>query len=168
MFKKQLIGFVGALAAMMTLALLWYCRDALPQIRPSGDDLPNRLAFVLTWLVLPGLALLIGVIGAARRGFYRDAIDGTRTPASPALEINLRYNQNTLEQVLLASIAWAGLAIKLPAEMLFLLPAMAVIFLAARLAFFIGYLIYPVGRTFGMTLTVTPTIIAYIWLLGRL
>jgi hypothetical protein len=168
MFRRQLIGFAGALAAIVTLALLWHFRDALPHRQPAGDDLQDRLAFAAAWLLLPGLALLSGVVGAARRGFYRDAIDGTRTPASPALEINLRYNQNTLEQVVLAAISWAGLAIRLPADLLYLVPALAVIFLAARLAFFIGYLIYPVGRTFGMTLTIIPTILAYVWLLEQL
>jgi hypothetical protein len=34
----------------------------------------------------------------------------TRTPSSHSFEINLRYNQNTLEQTVLAVIAWTGLA----------------------------------------------------------
>jgi hypothetical protein len=45
-------------------------------------------------MLLPGLCLLLGVIVAARRGFFPDAIDGTRAPASGSLEINLRYNQH--------------------------------------------------------------------------
>ena len=128
----------------------------------------SRLAYMLTWLLLPGLALLIGVQGAARRGFYRDAIDGTRTPTSPALEINLRYNTNTVEQVLLAAIAWAGLALYLPKDQLALIPVLAIVFFAGRLAFFIGYLIYPMARAYGMVLTAAPTLIAYAWLTWRL
>lgn len=168
MFRKQMIGFAGAMAALLTLALIWIGRAAFVGFTPISDDPQERLDLALIWLLLPGLTLLIGVVGAARRGFYKDAIDGTRTPASPALEINLRYNQNTVEQVLLAAIAWVGLALRLPREMLFIIPVMAVTFFFGRVTFFIGYLINPVARTYGMTLTVVPTIAAYAWLTWQL
>lgn len=168
MFRKQLIGFAGALAALLTLVFAWHYRQAFSGYGPGSDDPQSRLGYALTWLLLPGLTLLIGIIGAARRGFYRNAIDGTRTPASPALEINLRYNQNTVEQVLLAAIAWVGLALKLPNQLLFLIPAMAVLFFIGRVTFFAGYLVYPMARAFGMVLTVVPTLIAYGWLTWRL
>lgn len=167
LIRKQLIGIAGSAAAMATLVLLWRCRSLLPHSQPREDDPQSRLAFALTWLLLPGIALLIGIVGASRRGFHEDAIDGTRTPVSPALEINLRYNQNTLEQVALAAIAWTGLALQLPHDQLFLLPIMATLFLVGRIAFFAGYLIYPIGRVYGMTLTVLPTIISYGWLVSR-
>jgi uncharacterized membrane protein YecN with MAPEG domain len=168
MFRKQLIGFAGAVAAWVTLALIWMERAAFAGYGPASDAPQDRLGYALTWLLLPGLALLVGIVAAARRGFYKDAIDGTRTPASPALEINLRYNQNTVEQVLLAAIAWAGLALKLPRDMLFVIPVMAVVFFVGRIAFFIGYLIDPIARAYGMVLTVFPTLVAYAWLTWRL
>jgi hypothetical protein len=37
-----------------------------------------------------------------------------------------------------------------------------------RLTFWIGYLIYPMGRAFGMVLTAVPTFAAYGWLVWRL
>lgn len=168
MFRKQLIGFAGAAAAFVTLALVWHFRETFSRLGPVSDDTQSRLAYMFIWLLLPGISLLLGVVGAARRGFYRDAIDGTRTPASPALEINLRYNQNTVEQVLLAAIAWAGLAIRLPHHLLFVISVMAVLFLVGRITFFAGYLIYPVARAYGMVLTIVPTLIAYLWLIERL
>jgi hypothetical protein len=168
MFQKQLAGFAGAVAAWITLALIWMGRAAFAGLGPFSDDPQERLNLALLWLLLPGLSLLIGVVGAARRGFYEDAIGGTRTPASPALEINLRYNQNTVEQVLLAVIAWVGLALRLPREMLFIIPVMSVIFFLGRITFFIGYLITPIGRAYGMVLTVFPTLLAYVWLTGQL
>jgi hypothetical protein len=168
MLRKQLIGFAGALAGLLTLLAVWSYRNAFSGYGPKLDDPQARLSYALTWLLLPGVTLLIGIIGAARRGFYRDAIDGTRTPTSPALEINLRYNQNTVEQVLLAAIAWVGLALKLPYQLLFLIPVIAVLFLVGRVTFFVGYLVYPVARAFGMVLTVVPTLIAYGWLTWRL
>jgi hypothetical protein len=81
---------------------------------PPADDLATRLAFAVHWLLAPGCMLLAGIVATARRGFYPDAIDGTRTPANRGLEIGLRYNQNTLEQMVLAVIAWLSLAVRAP------------------------------------------------------
>jgi hypothetical protein len=60
--------------------------------------------------------------------------------ASRSLEINLRYNQNTLEQALLACIAWASLGVSLPIAQVVLMPVMATLFAIGRGAFWVGYL----------------------------
>jgi uncharacterized membrane protein (UPF0136 family) len=84
------------------------------------------------------------------------------------LDITLRYNRNTLEQVVLAAIAWTGLALALPHEQLKLISAMAIAFFIGRVLFWIGYLITPVGRAFGLGLTFYPTIAALVWLALRM
>ena len=168
LFHKQLVLAAGAAAAFAVLALLFAAaprfmgRAWLPQ-----DDPASRLVFTARWLVVPGVALLVGVIGAARRGFSADAIDGTPAPSDWSLEVNLRYNRNTLEQTVLAAIAWAALAVSLPGQRLFLIPTMALAFGLGRVAFWIGYLAHPLARAFGMTLTVAPTMAAYLWLIWR-
>jgi hypothetical protein len=163
--RKQRIGAVGAAAGFAVIGLTSL---AVPRIfagiSPNSDDVGARLAFALHWLLIPGLALLIGIIGAARRGFYPDAIDGTRAPKSHGLEINLRYNLNTVEQTVLAAIAWMGLAVSLPHDALPYIPAAATLFGVGRLTFWLGYLVYPIARSFGMVLTVAPTIAAFLWL----
>jgi hypothetical protein len=93
-----------------------------------------------------------------------DAIDGTRTPVSKFMEINLRVTQNTLEQVVLATIAWVGLALTLPSERLGLIPVLAVLFAIGRLLFWIGYQVVPIARALGFGLTAVPTAVAMIWL----
>jgi hypothetical protein len=37
---------------------------------------------------------------------------------------------------------------------------------AGRVAFWVGYLVHPTARAFGMVLTGLPTIAAYVWLVG--
>jgi hypothetical protein len=111
--------------------------------------------------------LLAGIVAAGRRGFIADAIDGTRTPANHGLEINLRYNQNTLEQTVLVAIAWGAMAPLLPRDELVLIPAMAFLFAFGRITFWIGYLLHPLGRAFGMVLTAAPTLAAYVWLVSH-
>jgi hypothetical protein len=163
--RKQLIGIAGALPAFVIVVLtLEHASELFAFVARPADDLSSRLTFALRWMGLPGFCLLLGVVVAGRRGFIPDAIDGTRTPTSRSLEINLRYNQNTLEQTLIACIAWANLAANLPIAHIYLVPAMATLFVIGRATFWLGYLIYPMGRAFGMVFTVLPTIVAYAWL----
>jgi hypothetical protein len=163
--RKQLVGIAGALPAFVVVALtLEHAGNLFGFAALPADDPSSRLAFALRWMLLPGVCLLLGVIIAARRGFVADAIDGTRRPASRSLEINLRYNQNTVEQTVLACIAWACLAVRLPIAHIVLIPAMATLFAIGRGAFWVGYLIHPTGRAFGMVLTALPTIASYAWL----
>jgi hypothetical protein len=163
--RKQLIVLLGATAGVLVVGLTWqhaaqlFARVALP-----ADDTASRLADVAHWLMLPGLTLLAGVVAAGRRGFIADAIDGTRSPASHSLEINLRYNQNTLEQTVLAAIAWGAMAPVLPRDALVLIAMMAFLFAFGRVAFWIGYLLHPLARAFGMVVTALPTLAAYAWL----
>ena len=169
MTRKQIVILSGAAPAMLTALLVCFNAQHLePTSVLPADDTADRLAFAARWLILPGLTLLAGIQGAGRRWMYPDTIDGTRTPANPGFEINLRYNQNTLEQVVLAAIAWTGLALSLPHDRLTIIPAMAGLFTLGRITFWICYLIYPTGRAFGMVLTAAPTVGAYVWLVWRL
>jgi hypothetical protein len=161
---KQLAVVLGAGAAVAVLVLAWSRLADLPLPLPDGDDTAARLAFVAHWLLLPGLSLFLGVaIVANQRFFVADAIDGGESK-SRLIEIARRYNTNTVEQTLLAMIAWLGLALTLPHGALKLIPAMAISFFVGRLLFFIGYLIAPVGRAFGLGLTAYPSFAALVWL----
>jgi len=165
MIRKQLIGLAGTIAALgVLLLLLEVAPSLLAGITEPIDDPIHRIAFAARWMLVPGLTLLAGIWVAARRGFLPDAIDGTRTPTNHNLEINLRYNQNTLEQTVLAAIAWTGLSLALPHQQLYLIPAMAVAFALGRVTFWIGYLLHPMGRAFGMVMTIIPTVAAFGWL----
>jgi hypothetical protein len=170
MLRKQTLVLVGMAFAVAVLALLWVRGTAyLPFPVPDGDDSATRLAFAARWLLLPGLCLLAGIAMVANRRFFLpDAIDGSRAPENRALEINLRYNQNTLEQTVLAAIAWTGLALVVPHERLALIPALAILFVVARILFWTGYLIAPGARALGFALTFYPTVAAFIWLAARM
>lgn len=166
--RQQLIVVAGSVpGAAAAVAVLLNAQRLFGGLPLPANDTAARLAFAVRWLLVPGVAVLAGVQVAGRRGFVPDAIDGTRIPANHALEINLRYNQNTLEQTVLAAIAWAGLALALPHARLVLIPAMAALFAFGRASFWIGYLIDPPYRAFGMVLTALPTLLAYLWLVWR-
>ena len=163
--RQQVTGIAGAVPGFILVAwVLDRASKLFAFISLPSDNPADRLSFVIRYLLVPGACLLVGVIVAGRRGFLPDAIAGTRTPTSRSLQINLRYNQNTLEQTVIACIAWTGLAVALPTAQLTLIPAMAMLFAIGRGAFWIGYLIHPMGRAFGMVITVLPTIAAFAWL----
>jgi uncharacterized membrane protein YecN with MAPEG domain len=162
---QRLIAIQG-LAATALLFALWWLRDViLQEITLPTDTFDGRLQFVAKWLLLPGFALLCGVLSMATGRFFNGATDGSRTPSAHRLEINLRYNLNTLEQAVLATIAWTALALALPHAQLNLIALLAIVFIVGRFAFWIGYSIRPVARAFGMVLTLMPTCVCYLWLL---
>ena len=165
--KQGVVVALGIAAAIVVAVVGAHARDWFAGWAPAADDLATRLAFAVRWLLAPGVMLLAGIHVAASRGFHSDAIDGTRTPTSHYLEIALRYNQNTLEQTVLAAIAWCGLALAVPHASLAFIPAMAGLFVVGRVTFWLGYLVYPTARAFGMVLTALPTIAAYVWLVAH-
>ena len=164
--RKQILAVALSIPAFVVVGVVMYfAKSWFDFVALPADELPPRVAFVLQWLFPPACTLALGVQFAARRGFYADAIDGTRFPARRSMEINLRYNQNTLEQLCLAAIVWANFSIAIDRDALVLIPAMSALFVVGRITFWIGYLINPIARAFGMVLTALPTLVAIIWLL---
>lgn len=159
------IVLAGAVAGFLAVALVWqHAAQLFARVTLPADDTASRLAYAAHWLILPGLTLSAGIVGAGRRSFIADAIDGTRMPASHSLEINLRYNKITLEQTVLAAITWGAMAPVLARDELVLIAVMASLFAFGCIAFWIGYLSNPRARAFGMVLTALPTLAAYVWL----
>ena len=162
--QKQLLILGGMVAAVIAgvivvFFVVWGAPDPLPA------DAGEKLAFAARWLLVPGLALFAGVgVTASQRFFIPSAIDGERKVEDGAFEINLRYSQNTVEQLALAEVAWTGLALALPAEEIGVIARMAVMFGIGRLAFWIGYHYAPWARAFGMVLTAYPTFGALVYL----
>jgi hypothetical protein len=164
MFGKQMLVALGMAVATAVVLIAWN-GPLHPNIVLPVDAAGERIAFALKWLLVPGFTLLVGIAMVANRRFFSaDAMDGTRLPQSTTLEINLRYNQNTVEQAVLVAIAWPVLALLLPLSQLGLIPVLAVLFGAGRIAFWIGYLMAPWARAFGFALTFYPTVVAYVWL----
>jgi hypothetical protein len=163
MQRKQLLIALGMLAAVAVCLTGW--RLGLGHGTAADPGTAERLALAWRWMLVPALSLLVGIGFTANRRFRSEAaIDGGGAPAGSAFDINLRYNLNTLEQTALTAVAWSGLALALKPENLSLIPVLAGLFGAGRIAFWIGYLIAPWGRAFGLGLTFYPTAVALVWL----
>jgi hypothetical protein len=128
--RKQLLIGLGMMAAVAVCLLA--TRHALGAHSTAAVATADRLALAWRWLVVPGLCLLAGIATTANQRFLRaDAIDGGAAKGPGFLEINLRYNTNTLEQTVLAAIAWTGLALDLAPQNLSLIPMLASLSLQA-------------------------------------
>jgi hypothetical protein len=167
MGRKRVLVLAGIAAAILVMVLLWERVLPSPAVALPADDTASRLAFAARWLLAPATMLLLGIGAvAAGRFFVPEAMDGSRAPTSRTLEISLRYNRNTLEQLILAAIAWMSLALVLPHDRLAIIPTLAILFVVGRVAFWIGYRIAPWARAFGFALTFYPTVAAYLWLIA--
>jgi hypothetical protein len=85
------------------------------------------------------------------------------------MQVNGRVVDNTLQQFVLFLAATLALSVSLEADQMGVIPAAVLVFVAARLAFWIGYRMHPLYRAFGMSSTVylNAGLLAYaIWRLA--
>lgn len=153
---------LGIAAGILYTAGLFWLGGAVIEAGPVPAE--ARVAHALPWLMAPGLAVLFGVImvGGARFVARAPMDGGPPAPGTPA-DIDQRYLRNTTEQAVLFLPGFLALAVLLPDGSLGLVPALAVSFALARLAFWAGYRRHPLDRAFGMAATILPTLAAYGW-----
>ena len=79
--------------------------------------------------------------------------DPTLQKEDAATQINGRVVDNTLQQFVLFLVATTALSVNLTAAEMRIIPGATIVFVAARLAFWVGYRIHPLYRAFGMAAT---------------
>lgn len=142
-----------AVVVMGTVPLL------LPVSVLPSDETGARLAWALPWTLLPALALMISIMRVANYRFASPQdIDGSGlTNGTPAIQILRAVLQNTLEQALLAVLAYCIWSVTMPLRWLGVVPAAAVLFVTGRIFFARGYERGAAGRATGFGLTAYPT-----------
>lgn len=82
-----------------------------------------------------------------------EAIDPTLNKEDLATQINGRVVENTLQQLVLFVLGTLALSVGLAPEQMGIIPAAVIVFVIARIAFWIGYRVHPLYRAFGMAAT---------------
>jgi hypothetical protein len=144
------IGAASGVAAMVAAV------SGIYQLWPNSPtlvDVSSRLAYALQANVFAIMPLLAAVMVVGNDRFLSEAIDPTLEKENIATKINGRVADNTLQQFVLFSIATIALSVNLTAAQMRIIPAAAIVFVAARAAFWIGYRIHPLYRAFGMAAT---------------
>ncbi|HUO03734.1 MAG TPA: MAPEG family protein [Candidatus Binataceae bacterium] len=163
--KKVMAGIVSAIVFCTAFFEVAFRAASIDLAPPGGIDAAWRLSYAIRWESISALCLFAGVgLVANRRFVIPEAIAGD---AVPAVEIDRRYVQNTLEQLMLAFVVHLAMATILPDNELRVIPILVALFVIGRVAFWIGYHIAPTARAFGFATTFYPTIVAYVYVVSR-
>lgn len=163
MRKSIVIGILAA--AFFWIAWVYIGLQLWPQAMVS-DAAADRIAYALGFEIYVALMLLLGVVVVANRRFFSDTyIDGSAPEAGSTADINRRFLQNTLEQSLLALVGHMSLALVVPIEAIHIIPVLVMLFVFARICFWVGYHISPQARAFGFAATFHPTVAVFLYVI---
>jgi uncharacterized MAPEG superfamily protein len=111
---------------------------------------------------------MVAAVGNAR--FLGGAIDPTRGAEDKSMIVDGRAADNTTQQFLLFAAGSLGLAASLAPQQMGVIRAAAIVFVAARIVFWIGYRIHPLYRAPGFSSTAylnLGLLLASVWLAAR-
>jgi MAPEG family protein len=133
---------------------------------PGGIETTWRLEYAFKWEVVAALCLLAGVARIANRRFFiPEAIEGG---AAKSIEIDQRYLQNTLEQLVLAFVGHLALVTMVAPESIRVVGVLVMLFVIGRVTFWIGYRYSGTARAFGFATTFYPTVAVYVYVVLRM
>lgn len=154
MTRDQTVVAIGAGSGVASMAVAVGSIYQLWPVNSALGETASRLAYALEADAFAALPLLVGIIIVGNDRFLTDAIDPTLHREDRATEINGRVLDNTLQQFVLLLAGTLALSVNLAPDQMRAMPAVAVVFVAARVAFWIGYRIHPLYRAFGMAATI--------------
>jgi len=164
--KKVLAGMAAASVFSVVFFEVVFRLTDFGLTPPGGIETSWRLEYALRWEVLAALCMVAGVAMIANRRFFiADAIEGG---TSPAIEIDRRYLQNTLEQLVLAIVAHLALVTIVAPESIRAVAVLVMLFVIGRVTFWIGYHHSGPARAFGFATTFYPTVAVYVYLVSRI
>jgi uncharacterized MAPEG superfamily protein len=153
MTRDQKIVGIGAASGVATMIAAVAGIYQLWPSHPGFADVGSRLAFAVQANGFAVIPLLLGIITVGNDRFTSEAIDPTLYKESIATQINGRVVENTLQQFVLFLVATTALSASLTSVQMRIIPAAAIVFVVARIAFWIGYRIHPLYRAAGMAAT---------------
>ena len=139
--KERKSGIAAiAISGAVSIALWFALMRFLPPLN-GMEDVGARMLVALKCVVAATLfALVAGVEAVAHERLQSAAFDPLAGHQTKRLQVNLRYLQNTLEQTVIFAAALFGLAAYMTSgEAMRAVPAVTVIWVVNRYAFWIGY-----------------------------
>jgi hypothetical protein len=154
MTRDQKVVAIGAASGVAAMMLAMWLLSTRMLAAPAGmESVGERLGYALRWAVVAALPFfaMIAAIGNARA--LGAAIDPTLGREDRAMIVDGRVADNTLQQYVLFLAGSLALAASLSPGRMPVIAAAAIVFVVARLAFWIGYRIDPLYRAFGFAAT---------------
>ena len=138
--SERRVGMGAIAGATLVAALLWFATYSYAPV-PSAESIAERLVLAIKCIAVATLFCLVaGVEAVAHERLQSPAFDPLRNYESRRIRVNLRYLQNTLEQSVVFAVALLGLAIYAEGRAgAAAMVATTIVWIAGRLAFWIGY-----------------------------
>ena len=156
----------GIISMVLLVGLLYWLLPAVTAV----DTLADRIAFALRMNIFAMMPLFVMLAAVGNGRFFSDAIDPLKHKESTSIEINGRVADNTLQQNVVFLAGTLALSTFLTPGSMKLIVALTVIFILARVVFWIGYRMHPLYRAPGMAATsylnlgvLASDIILFIW-----
>jgi uncharacterized MAPEG superfamily protein len=142
----------GMIFALLTAATVWFAAVFLiPPLHGPSDPVAKLEVAVKCICFAVLFCFLTGIEAISHERLQSDAFDPLAKHDSQRLLINIRYLQNTLEQLVLFVAGLLGLALYASdGKAMAVLTAATVVWVLARIAFWIGYQFGPQYRVFGL------------------
>jgi hypothetical protein len=129
-----------AIAGAGSLVLWFALYRLLPPLAGTGDVGTRMVVALKCFAVATLFTLVAGVEAVAHERLQSDAFDPLAGHQTKRLRVNLRFLQNTLEQIVIFGAGLFGLAIYLTSgEAMRALPVTTIVWVLNRFAFWIGY-----------------------------
>ena len=168
MRPEQKVVAIGAASGIVAMIVaVWLLTMMLPTPRIQ-DAMGPRLGYALGANVFALVPFFVMLITVGNKRFLSDAIDPTRHAESPAMEIDGRVADNTLQQNFAFAVASLALATLVPLRSLQVVWACAIWFVIARSMFWAGYRVNPLYRAPGMSGTAYMNLFMILYVLYRL
>jgi len=148
MSRDQKVVALGAASGVVTMLVATWLLYTF--MRSSTAD---PLIYALRWQPVAALPLLAMIVAVGNARAMGPAIDPTLGAEDPAMKVNIRVLDNTLQQFVLFVAGSMGLAASLDPQQVKVVGAAAIVFVFGRVAFWIGYRIHPLYRAFGFAST---------------
>lgn len=139
--RQRGAGIVYIVIGMTVAAALWIGVDRYMAPPAGMADIGARMVFTLKCVCVAVLFCLVtGIEAVAHERLTSPAFDPLSGFATRRLEVNLRYLQNTLEQTIVFAAALFGLSAYSPTgSAMRAVVATTVVWIVARIAFWVGY-----------------------------
>lgn len=152
-------GLCSAMAVNVGAWFFW------PRLEPLPDP-TDRLLLAVQCCAGIGFVALAMMQGLWRLPDTPGAEDPFANAESRAWKINQRVYTNTMEQALIFVPLFLALAVRMPPERVYMLPAMMTIWCAGRLLFWAGYRYKLNARAVGMDWTTVTVFLTAGWLIA--
>jgi len=141
-WRQERRSGIGAIAASLIASIaLWFALFRLLPPLNGMDELGSRMLVALKCVALATLFTLVaGVEAVAHERFQTAAFDPLLGHQTQRLRVNLRYLQNTLEQIMVFAVGLFGTAAYLSGgDAMRAVPATTIVWILNRFAFWVGY-----------------------------